>query len=107
MDFIDSLPFKNSKSVILVVVDRLTTYGRFLGLSHPYTAQSVAKIFSKNIFKLHGMPATIVYDRDPVFTSCFGRKCLNCRVSGYKRAPPTILKPMANQKYSIVVLKTI
>ena len=49
-------------------------YAQFLPFSHPYTAQSVAKLFFDNIFKLHGMPATIVSNRDPLFTSTFWRE---------------------------------
>lgn len=74
IDFIDGLPISSNKSVIFVVVDRLSKYAHFLPLSHPYTAQSVAKLFFDNIFKLHGMPATIVSDRDPLFTSTFWRE---------------------------------
>lgn len=46
----------------------------FLPLSHPYLAHSVAKLFFENIFKLHGMPATIVSNRDPVFTCTFWKE---------------------------------
>lgn len=53
------------------MVDRLSKYGHFLSLSHPYTAQSVAQCFLDNIFKLHGMPVTMTSDRDPVFLSTF------------------------------------
>jgi hypothetical protein len=71
MDFIEGLPVSNGWSVIMVVVDRLTKYGHFLLLAHPYTVSTVAQVFLANIFKLHGMPSTIVSDRDPVFTSSF------------------------------------
>lgn len=56
------------------MVDRFTKYGHFLPLAHPYTASTVAQVFLTHIFKLHGMPKTIVSDRDPVFTSSFWRE---------------------------------
>ncbi|KAK0592694.1 hypothetical protein LWI29_023740 [Acer saccharum] len=71
MDFIDGLPVSKGKTTIFVVVDRLTKYAHFILLSHPYTAVGVAEIFFENIFKLHGMPRSIVCDRDPTFTSIF------------------------------------
>ncbi|GMI64735.1 hypothetical protein HRI_000142800 [Hibiscus trionum] len=74
MDFIEGLPNSMKKDVILVVVDRLTKYAHFLALSHPYTARDIAQVFLENIFKLHGMPHTIVCDRDKTFMSQFWRE---------------------------------
>lgn len=71
MDFIDGLPISNGKSTNLVVIDRLSKHAHFVPLSHPYTAVGAARIFFDNIFKLHGMPRTIVCDRDSTFTSLF------------------------------------
>lgn len=71
MDFIEGLPKSHGKDVILVVVDRLSKYAHFIALSHPYSAISVAQLFLDQIYRLHGMPQTIVNDRDATFLSQF------------------------------------
>lgn len=74
LDFIDGLPLSLGKDCIMVVVDRLTKVGHFIALSHPYSATTVAQLFLDNIYKLHGMPQTIVSDRDKLFTSHFWKE---------------------------------
>lgn len=74
MEFIIGLPQCRGKSIIWVVFDRLSKYTRFLPLSHPYTAASVAQFFVEHIFKLHGMLAYIVCDKDAVFMSKFWKE---------------------------------
>jgi hypothetical protein len=69
MDFVEGLPKSRNKSVILVVVGKLTKYAHFLSLSHPFTAATVVQLFIDNIFKLHGPHIAIVTDRDMLFTS--------------------------------------
>jgi len=54
-----------------VVADRLTKYVHFLPLSYPYTVAKVAAVFVKDIFRLHGMPQSIISNRDAIFTSKF------------------------------------
>lgn len=71
MDFIDGLPKSEGYTVIFVVVDRYTKYAHFMPLKHPFTASKVAKLFMDNIVRLHGIPRSIVSDRDKVFTSNF------------------------------------
>ncbi|CAJ2644108.1 unnamed protein product [Trifolium pratense] len=71
MDFIGGLPKVHDIDTIMVVVDRLTKYANFIPVSHPYTAKDIAKIFIKDVVKLHGFPKSIVSDRDRVFLSTF------------------------------------
>jgi hypothetical protein len=71
MDFITSLPKSGNKSVIMVVVDHLSKYDHFCALHHPFTASTVAQIFMDQVFNLHGILHSIVYDRDPTFTINF------------------------------------
>ncbi|GMI79920.1 hypothetical protein HRI_001661300 [Hibiscus trionum] len=74
MDFVEGLPKSEKIDCILVVVDRLTKYSHFIGLTHPFTTKGVAHIFLKNVFKLHGLPSNIICDRDKVFMSLFWRE---------------------------------
>lgn len=89
MDFVDGLPLSQGKSSILVVVDRLSKYSHFHVVAHPYTAATIADLFLKEIFRLHGMPRNIVSDRGSVFVSQFWEHFFKlhgtklCRSSAY------------------------
>ena len=71
MDFIMGLPKLQGYDTIMVAVDRLSTYAQFIPLTHPFTAKEVAKVFIKEVVRLHGFPASITSDRDRVFLSSF------------------------------------
>jgi hypothetical protein len=64
-------------------IEGLSKYAHFLALSHPYTTVSVAEVFFDNVFKLHGMPNSIVCDRDPTFTSQFWKELFNLRGTSF------------------------
>jgi hypothetical protein len=74
MDFVEELPKSEGCDVILVVVDRFSKYAHFFALKHPFSAHSVAKVMLDNIVKLHGVPKSIVSDRDRIFMSNFWRE---------------------------------
>lgn len=76
MDFIEQLPLSARKDTIWVIVDRFTTYGHFIGLAHPYSPSSLATLFLDVFYKLHGLPQSIVSDRDKVFTGHFWKQLL-------------------------------
>ena len=94
MDFVEGLPTSNQKSIVMVVVDRLTKYVHFIALSHPYTAHQVASVFFDQIHKLHGLPSTIVSDRDPIFLSAFWRQLF--KMVGTKLAHSSAYHPQSD-----------
>ena len=77
MDFITRLPMTwRQHDSIMVVVDKLTKAAHFIPVKSTHKTDDIAKIFMKEIFKLHGLPKAIVSGRDVKFTSIFGRGCL-------------------------------
>jgi hypothetical protein len=82
------------KSIILSVVDRFSKYAHFIPLGHPYTAESVAQAFFSDIVRLHGIPQSIVSDRDPVFTSAFWRELM--RLMGTKLLMSSAFHPQTD-----------
>jgi len=94
MDFIEGLPLSKGHSVIWVIVDRLTKYAHFLSLAHPYTATSLAQLFVQQVFKLHGLPNSIISDRDTAFTSKFWTELF--RIQGVFLAFSTAYHPQSD-----------
>ena len=75
MDFVVGLPrSRDGYDSIWVIVDRLTKSAHFLPVKATYSVTKLAKLYVKNIVCLHGVPISIVSDRDSVFTSRFWQK---------------------------------
>ena len=71
MDFITGLPKVFGKDCIFVVVYRLTKFSHLFFVTTTLTTAQVARLFFKEFFKLHGLPKSIVSDRDNIFFSAF------------------------------------
>ena len=72
MDFIVQLPKSNDgHDAILVFIDKLTKMVHLAPTTTEVTARGTARLFFDHIFRLHGMPTSIISDRNSRFTSAF------------------------------------
>ena len=72
MDFVTHLPRTSRKhDAVWVIVDRLTKSAHFLAVWMTFTLEEFYKLYIRKIVRLHGVPVSIVSDRDPRFTSQF------------------------------------
>ena len=75
MDFVVGLPRTPSyQDAIWVIVDRLTKCAHFLPLKIMNSMEKLASMYIREIVRLHGVPASIVSDRDARFTSKFWQR---------------------------------
>nr|GEY76211.1 putative reverse transcriptase domain-containing protein [Tanacetum cinerariifolium] len=72
MDFITNLPRSSSGHyAIWVIVDRLTKLAHFLAMREEYSMEKLAKLYIDEIVARHGVPTSIISDRDGRFMSRF------------------------------------
>lgn len=74
MDFITHLPLSTGKTAIWVIVDRFSKTAHFITLPTNFGAVTLARLFLSHIYKLHGIPKSIVSDRDSIFLSSFWKE---------------------------------
>ena len=72
MDFVVGLPRTTSgNDAIWVIVDRLTKSAHFIAIKVTYSVEKLAELYVSQIVRFHGVPKSIISDRDGRFTSRF------------------------------------
>ncbi|GJY89699.1 putative reverse transcriptase domain-containing protein [Tanacetum coccineum] len=72
MDFVTKLPRTSSRhDTIWVIMDRLTKSAHFLPMRKDYKMDRLARLYLNEIVARHGVPISIISDRDSQFTSRF------------------------------------
>lgn len=100
MDFVCGLPPSDGYTVIFVVVDRFSKGAHFRALPSSYTAYQVARLFVTLVAKLHGMPKSIISDRDPIFLSKFWQALF--KACGTKLRMSTAYHPKSDGQTEVV-----
>ena len=74
VDFITKLPVVAKKDAILVVCDRLSKIIHFVVTMEGTLAEGLARLFRDNVWKLYGLPESMVSDRRPQFAAELTKK---------------------------------
>jgi len=90
-NFITKLLLAQGYDSILVVVDRLTKIVYFISTMEKTLVEGLARLFRDNVWKLHGLPKSIISDRGPQFVAGLIRE-LN-RILGIKSKLSTVFHP--------------
>jgi len=88
---IEPLLSSNGMDAILVIVDRFTKMIRLKATTTNISLERIAKIYRDEIWKLHGVPRTILSNREPQFASKFMEEFT--KVLGTKRKLSTTYHP--------------
>ena len=91
MDFIGPFPESQGFNYLWVVVCRLTSRIHVIPVTTTTTAVQLSWLYIKEIIRLHGLPKSIVSDRDPKFTSCWWQEVH--RILGAKLLMSTSFHP--------------
>ncbi|GJP39060.1 hypothetical protein CLOM_g23451 [Closterium sp. NIES-68] len=78
LDFITGLPPTSSgHDAILVVIDKFSKMGHFIPTHTTARTEETAQLFVRHIISQHGIPTTLISDRDPKFTSKFWKELMS------------------------------
>jgi transposase InsO family protein len=94
MDFVSPFPEVHGYDYLLVVICQLTSLVHLVPTVTTARAMDIAWIYLKDIVHLHGLPDSIVSDRDPKFVLKFWRE-LHC-LMGVKLLMPTAYHPQTD-----------
>ena len=94
------MPKFQGRDCLYVVVDRLSKFAHFFSMSSDYSTAQVEEIFFREVFRLHGLPKTIVNDKDSKFTGAFWQEIF--RLVGTELAMITSYHPQTDKQTEIV-----
>ncbi len=94
MDFITDLPSSHGLDTLLVIIDHLSKQAHFIPTIKTLDAHGLAQLYISSIFKLHGLPSSIISDCDSLFTSSFWKE-LTTRL-GIKQKLSTAFHPQTD-----------
>ena len=70
MDFVSGLPkIRKDNDAVWMIIERLTKLAHFLPIKMTFTLDKLTKLYVDEIISRYGVPISIVFDRDPRFTS--------------------------------------
>ena len=96
VDFITKLLIVARKNVILVVCDRLSKMTYFVTTTEGTSVEGLARLFRDNMWKLHGLPESVVSDRGPQFVAKLTKE-LN-KILGIETRLSTVFHPQTDRQ---------
>ncbi|GJS49757.1 zinc finger, CCHC-type containing protein [Tanacetum coccineum] len=107
MDFITKLPkLLQGFDTIWVIVDRVTKSAHFLPIRENDPFDKLARLYLNRIVARHGIPTSIIYDRDGRFTSNFCRSFQKALGTDIRIAPVVIIDRQLPFEYTITSRST-
>ena len=97
LDFITKLPKSQKYDLILTITDHdCSKASLFIPCTEDITAEGVAELFVKRVFRYYRLPQKIISNRDPRFTSKFAREL--CHLLSIKQNVSTAYHPRTDRQ---------